>query len=239
MVFIYLIFISLFFNVEILCANKLPANGTFIFTKYEDSDCLIVSIANGFTSKSKDWNNPLNDNRIFKPIEYNEERNILTVKNCTSSKTDNLNKIDSCSDSTITFQCDNTCNSMDSYSCNFVSTSSLALFTFTGFSDKGCNNVNGEKYPLKLSTYCWKMHGSGSMSIVDFVKRDLVVNVYENDDCTGAIIQQNKKVNCDEKCINNPINNDDVHYSCKYTNSVFINASFISSLLLVIFYIII
>ena len=236
MVFIYLICISLFFNVEIFCEDKLPANGTFIFTKYADSECLIVSSANGFTSKSQYWNNPLNDNRIFKPISYDEEHNLLQVNTCT---VDNSNNIDSCSGPTISFQCDNTCNKIDSYTCNFVSTSSLALFTFTGFSDSGCNNVNGEKYPLKLSTYCWKMHGSGSMSIVDFVKRDLVVNVYESDDCTGAIMYQNKKVNCNEKCINNPINNDDIHYSCKYTNSVFINTSFISALLLVIFYIII
>jgi hypothetical protein len=70
MVFIYLICISLFFNAEILCEDKLPVNGTFIFTKYEDSECLIVSSGNGFTSKSKNWNNPLNDNKIFEPVSY-------------------------------------------------------------------------------------------------------------------------------------------------------------------------
>ena len=217
------------FNVLILISLlslslcELPKNGTFIFTKYNDPSCQSVESINGFSPESLYWNY----DSIMSPQSYDNSTSILSYKTCSSINTAN----ECVGESQSTMECKNECK--DQSTCNFIPTSNLSIFTFTGYSDGGCNNVNGESYALKATNYCWKLKGKGSFSWIQLDDRTLVVDQYESDDCTGIIVKKNQKIKCNEKCVDNPLANDeDVHYTCKYTSIGYIELNTLLLLLL-------
>ena len=201
--------VLILFTFVSLSLCDLPKNGTFILTKYNDASCQSVESINGFSPESLYWNYE----SIISPQSYDNSTSILSYKTCSS-----VNSLNECiGESPSTMECKNECNNQ--FTCNFIPTSNLSIFTFTGYSDGGCNNVNGESYALKATNYCWKLKGTGSLSWIQLDDRTLVVDQYESDDCTGMIVKKNQRVKCNEKCVSNPLENgEDVHYTCKYTS---------------------
>lgn len=200
--------------------TSLPKNGTFIITTYKDNNCEETTDISGYIPTEKYWKIKA-FNSILMPVNFNQNISRFTYKDC-------VNDINGCdSNSEVTMFCGNECTQTTKggikiyYSCNFMPKSNLSLFTFTGFGDSGCNNNNGNSYPLPLTKACWTLEDSGSMSITSFIERRMTLNIYSTNNCIGKIKEYHKGLECDESCIDNPINDVPVYYQCKYTSSSF------------------
>ena len=210
-----LICIMIIININV-SNGSLPKNGTFVFTRFNDENCRTVTSSSGYAPEAKLWSNPI-QGLTFSPISYDNQTSVLNYKECTSVPVSN-----DCTGNNKSLTIDNSCQNINNgfYTINFIPISNLSIFTFTGYSDGGCNNVNGESYPLKTTNYCWTLKGSGSMSLIKLDDRTLVVNKFATDDCLG--VRTENKIKCNEKCIVNPLNNEDIHYTCKYTSSGYV-----------------
>ena len=213
LIFIFLI-IKTLSKEKIEIATPIPKNGTFVFSQFSDSNCTTLTKMRGFIPQSEKWNKPTNNINEMTLLEYKNNTGELIYQ-------DN-NKENQ------TINCDNTCintnNNNEYYTCHYIQIYNLSKFTFKTFSDSGCNNFNGKSYIKTLSDSCWNLDGDGSLTIVNFIDRLLIYNVFSSNNCTG-----NKKTSsfkCNEKCINNPINNKKVHYTCKFEYEFYLRYSF-------------
>ena len=199
---------------KIEIATPIPKNGTFVFSQFSDSNCTTLTKMRGFIPQSEKWNKPTNNINEMTLLEYKNDTGELIYQN--------YNKENQ------TIKCDNTCintnNNNEYYTCHYIQIYNLSKFTFKTYSDSGCNNFNGKSYIKTLSDSCWNLDGDGSLTVVNFIDRLLIYDVFSSNNCTG-----NKKTSsfkCNEKCINNPINNKKVHYTCKFEYEFYLRYSF-------------
>ena len=201
---------------EVIIETPIPKNGTFIFSQFQDSKCQNLSIFRGFIPDAGEWNNPLKENENFILVSYKNETGELIYKKKTSNG--ELNE--------ETLKCDNSCQSKNSiyYTCHFIQAYNLSSYTFKGYSDSGCNNIDGKKFVYTLTDSCWNLEGEGSMTVVNFIDRLLIVDVFSTNNCKGT--KSTKSFKCNEGCFKNPINEEKVHYTCKFENESFLKYSF-------------
>ena len=218
--YLILTLINLFSNIlsdyNLPITEPIPSNGTFVFNYFSDSECKNLNIFRGFIPDAGEWNNPLNENENFILVSYKNETGELIYKKKTSNG--ELNE--------ETLKCDNSCQSNNSiyYTCHYIQAYNLSSYTFKGYSDSGCNNIDGKKFVYTLTDSCWNLEGEGSMTVVNFIDRLLIVDVFSTNNCKG--IKSTKSFKCNEGCIKNPINEEKVHYTCKFENESFLKYSF-------------
>ena len=197
---------------KINISTPIPENGTFVFSQFSDSNCTTLTKMRGFIPQSEKWN---------KPTEYITEMKLLKYTNDTGELI-----YEDINNQNQTIICNNLCinNNNEYYTCHYIQAYNLSKFTFKTFSDSGCNNFNGKSYIKTLSDSCWNLDGDGSITVVNFIDRLLIYDVFTSNNCTG-----NKKTSsfkCNEKCIDNPINDKKVHYTCKFEYGFYLRYSF-------------
>ena len=213
LIFTFLI-IKILSKEKIEIATPIPKNGTFVFSQFSDSNCTTLIKMRGFIPQSEKWNKPTNNINEMTLLEYKNNTGELIYQ-------DN-NKENQ------TINCDNTCintnNNNEYYTCHYIQIYNLSKFTFKTYSDSGCNNFNGKSYIKTLSDSCWNLDGDGSLTIVNFIDRLLIYDVFSSNNCTGK--KTTSSFECNEKCIDNPINDKKVHYTCKFEYEFYLRYSF-------------
>ena len=199
---------------KIEIATPIPKNGTFVISEFSDSTCSILTKMRGFIPEAEKWNQPTNYISEMKLINYTNSTGNLIYQDSNSQNQ--------------TIKCDNSCintnNNNIYYTCHYIQAYNLSKFTFKAFSDSGCNNINGKSYVNTLSDSCWNLDGDGSMTVVNFIDRLLVYDVFSSNNCTGK--KTTSSFECNEKCIDNPINDKKVHYTCKFEYGFCLSYSF-------------
>ena len=197
---------------KINISTPIPENGTFVFSQFSDSNCTTLIKMRGFIPQSEKWNKPTEHITEMKLIKYTNDTGELIYEDI-----NNQNQ---------TIICNNLCinNNNEYYTCHYIQAYNLSKFTFKAFSDSGCNNINGKSYVKTLSDSCWNLDGDGSMNVVNFIDRLLVYDVFSSNNCTGK--KTTSSFECNEKCIDNPINDKKVHYTCKFEYGFCLSYSF-------------
>ena len=207
-------------DYDLPIATPIPNNGTFVFNYFSDKNCSSITKTTGFLPQSKIWINAI-DNKNYSIISFDNTTRNLTLNDSKEIICDNS-------------QCYSSVDNLYYYQCNFIENYLKSKFEFKGFSDKHCNNLNDYDYTFYLGDYCWKLKGKGSIGVQSFYKRKIRAYLFESDNCLGTF--KNINFECNEKCLNNMINDEKIYYTCKFSKGkyIFINKIILFGFLLIL-----